>query len=143
MTGPRPVGKKTRRIEFTMPKFKHTEYHGKHNHEGKVAHRFLVELSYARESEKKTPMKELADLIYYAEAYDMENHTYSAGHSKTNPEMSKVALYVRAEDAKRIEELLWKLRHHIGIYIGAESKEEPNGFLFFNSIDVQDYVISD
>ena len=75
----KPIGEKTHKIEFTMPNHGRTEYHGKHNHEGKVPHRFLVELSYARESTKKTPMVELANLVYYAEVFPMENHSVYHG----------------------------------------------------------------
>lgn len=138
----KPVGYKTRRIEFCMPKYAHTQYHGKHNHEGTVAHRFLVELSYARESTKETLMTKLAKHINYVEAYDMENHTYSQGHSRTHTGNSKVVMYINGptENYKEVEELLFELRHHIGMIVSPARHGEKSHVLF-NVSEVQDYLV--
>lgn len=137
---PRLVGK-TNRVQFCMPTYRHTDYNGKHNHRGTVAHRFLVQLSYARQSEKKTPMKELADLINYAQAYTIENHLVSSGHSLTNPEVSKIALYLHPSNCKRVQQLLYELRYTLGILpLGQRSGYQ--GHVLFNTIEVQDYLIS-
>lgn len=135
----KPVGSHTHRIEFVMPHYAHTEYHGKHNHRGRVAHRFLVELSYAKESAKKTPLTELAQLISYAEVYAIENHTVSLGHSSTHVDQSKVVLYLPVKNAKRAQQLLFELRYHIGI-IHTGEREGSKGHVFFNTSVVQDYV---
>lgn len=135
----RPVGNRTHRVEFLMPAYAHTGYDGKHNHRGTVAHRFLVELSYARESTKTTPMTELAKLINYAEVYKVETHHAYVGHSRTYSDLSKIAIYVPMMHAKRVEELLFELRHYLGIITGGESHGEK-GHIIFNTCEIQDYL---
>ena len=134
----RPVGEKTHRIQFCMPKYGHTGYHGKHNHMGHVAHRFLVQLSYARQSTKKTPMVQLANLINYCEVYDIQNHTWSAAvGSRTHPQTSKVVLYVPLANCKRVEQLIYELRHYLSVIVGHTAHGEH---VFFNTSEVQDYI---
>ena len=140
----KPVGYKIHRVEFVMPHYASTGYEGKHNHQGTVAHRFLVELSYAlerwkRNPSEKTPMTQLASLINYAEAYAIENHTVAKGHSKTHTDLSKVVLYVPLRHAKRVEELVWELRYHIGVVTTGE-RDGAKGHVFFNTSEVQDYL---
>ena len=135
----RPIGDKTHKIEFLMPHYAHTGYHNKHNHEGRVAHRFLVELSYARQSKEKTPLKELSEMINYAETYILENHVVSHGHSRTHSDLSKVALYVPLKHAKRVEELLYELRYTIGI-VHAGERHGEKGHVIFNTSQIQDYL---
>ena len=122
-----------------MPHYAHTGYHGKHNHEGRVAHRFLVELSYARESHGSSPLKELASLINYAEVYSLENHVVSGGHSRTYTDLSKVCLFVPLKNAERVEELVYELRYTIGVISSGERQGE-RGHVFFTTSAVQDYL---
>lgn len=133
-----PVGQKTHRIDFLMPHYAHTEYHGKHNHRGTVAHRFFVQLSYARQSKQQTPMKELADLITYAEAYPIENHVYAHGHSRTHTDNYKVSIYAPLFRCKRIEQLLFELRHFLGIITARPHGQKQH--VLFNVSQIQDYL---
>lgn len=135
----RPVGKNTHVLEFLMPKYHKTEYHGHHNHEGTVAHRFLVELSYARESTKTTPMTELAKLIHYAEVHHIQNNVVSHGHSRTYTDISKVQLYLPEANVKKVMDLIYELRYHIGVITSGE-RYGQKGHVFFSSSATQDYI---
>ena len=130
------------RIQFCLHNHYHTHYHGKHNHKGTVPHRFLVQLSYARQSTAKTPlspMKQLADLVHYAQAYKIEHNYYSQGQSTTNDEVSKIVLYVPLSHCKRVQQLLYELRYTIGI-VTLGQRHGQKGYVFFNTSEVQDYL---
>ena len=135
---PKPVGYRTHKIEFLMPHHAHTEYPNKHNHKGSVQHRFFVQLSYARHTAAKTPLKELSELVHYAEAYKIQNHVYSKGHCRTNSDLSKVTIYASQKDLKRIQQLIFELRHYIGV---VTSRSQDGQYVFMNVSDVQDYVV--
>ena len=136
----RPIGDKTHRIEFLMPQYQHTGYDNKHNHKGVVGHRFLVELSYAKELKEMTPLKELSELIHYAEAYTIDNHVLSLGHARTYSNVTKVALYMSVKFAKKAEELIYRLRQTLGI-IHSGQRHGEDGHVIFNTSQVQDYLV--
>ncbi len=134
----KPVGEKVHRVEFVMPYYAHTGYSGKHNHRGNVAHRFLVELSYARESDKDTQMDKLARMVNYAEVYPLENHTVIKEHSTTRTDLSKVVLYVSQKNMKNVMELVYELRDYLGVLTVGE-REGVKGRVYFNTSEVVDY----
>ena len=137
---PQPLGYNMKKLQFLMPHYATTQYKGKHNHQGRAAHRFFVELSYARQSTKITAMTKLAKLINYAETYKMQSHAVAYDSSRTYPDMSKVVIYISEKSIVEVQELIYQLRYHLGILHSGE-RHGQKGHVLFNVSDVKDFLV--
>ena len=135
-----PIGNKTHAISFLMEERRPTHYF-KHNINYDNSHTFFTHLSYGRESnpDKKDLMVELSQMINYAESYPIEIFMHTHGHSIVRKQ-HKVIVYLPEHLCKRVEELIYQLRHVIGVIPTFRGFTDH---VIFNSQEVQDWIVKE